>query len=279
LPPEAVVHELNSYKKNNYSAQNNSGRKASPPLPALQQETHIMTSVVLYEKRGAVGLITLNRPERRNAITQQLLTELFDCVEGADADSEVGAIVLSGQGKSFCSGIDLDYLATDNLVNPRGDGRDMVDVFQGCATPIIGAVSGYAITGGFELALNCDFLIADETACFMDTHAKIGIHPGWGMTQLLQQAVGRKRALQISLTCEKIPADKAFRWGIVNEVVTREALLPRALELADCVTAVNREMMHTVKSYIEVQNGAHVDEGLAREKAAFKAFASKVLKC
>ena len=238
-----------------------------------------MTSVVLYEKKGAVGLITLNRPERKNAITQQLLTELFDCVEKADADGEVGALVLCGQGSSFCSGIDLDCLATDNLVNPRGDGRDMVDVFQGCATPVIGAVSGYAITGGFELALNCDFLIADDSACFMDTHAKIGIHPGWGMTQLLQQAVGRKRALQISLTCEKIPSEKAFHWGLVNEVVPKEALLPRALELADRIAAVNREMMHTVKSYIEVQNGTHVDEGLAREKAAFKTFAATALKC
>ncbi|VFQ44477.1 enoyl-CoA hydratase-related protein [Desulfoluna butyratoxydans] len=238
-----------------------------------------MTPVVMYEKKGAVGLITLNRPERRNAITQQLLTELFDCVEKGDNDNDVGALVLCGQGTSFCSGIDLDCLATDNLVNPRGDGKDMVDVFQECATPVIGAVSGYAVTGGFELALNCDFLIADDTAYFMDTHAKIGIHPGWGMTQLLQQAVGRRRALQISLTCEKVPAEKAFGWGLVNEVVPREALLTRALELAESIASVNRAMMHTVKTFIEVQSGAHVDEGLAREKSAFKTFASKALKC
>ncbi|WP_300670631.1 enoyl-CoA hydratase [Desulfoluna sp.] len=237
-----------------------------------------MTSVVLYEKKGAVGLITLNRPERRNAITQPLLTELFNIVEAADADTEVGALVLTGQGSSFCSGIDLDCLATDNIVNPRGDGKDMVDVFQACATPIIGAVSGYAITGGFELALNCDFLVADETACFMDTHARIGIHPGWGMTQLLQQAVGRKRALQISLTCEKITAKKAFDWGLVNEVLSEETLLARALELAQSITSVNREMMQTVKGFIERQNAVHVNEGLSQEKAAFKTFAAKVLK-
>lgn len=237
-----------------------------------------MAPVVLYEKRGAVGLITLNRPERRNAITQQLLTELFDHVEAADADPGVGAVVLSGNGASFCSGIDLDCLATDNLVNPRGDGKDMADVFRGCATPIIGAVSGYAITGGFELALNCDFLIADESACFMDTHAKIGIHPGWGMTQLLQQAVGRKRALQISLSCEKIPADKAFAWGLVNEVVPQGALLPRAVALAETISGVNREMMHTVKSLIETQDNASLEEGIAREKTAFKAFASLFMK-
>lgn len=236
-----------------------------------------MTSIVLYEKKGAIGLITLNRPERRNAITQQLLVELFDIVEKADADIEVGAMVLMGKGNSFCSGIDLDCLATDNLVNPRGDGMDMVDVFKGCDTPIIGAVSGYAITGGFELALNCDFLIADETACFMDTHAKIGIHPGWGMTQLLQQAVGRKRALQISLTCEKVPAEKALAWGLVNEVVEKGAMLPRALELAESITSVNREMMQAVKGFIERQNTAHVDEGLQQEKEAFKTFASLML--
>ena len=236
-----------------------------------------MTSVVLYEKRGAVGLITLNRPDRKNAITQQLLTELFDSVEAADADTGVGALVLSGSGNSFCSGIDLDCLATDNLVNPRGDGKDMVDVFQGCDTPIIGAVSGYAITGGFELALNCDFLIADETACFMDTHAKIGIHPGWGMTQLLQQAVGRKRALQISLTCEKVSAEKAMGWGLVNEVVTNDTLLPRAIELAEKIASVNREMMQTVKGFIQKQDTVHADEGLRQEKKAFKQFASIAL--
>ncbi|BCS97060.1 enoyl-CoA hydratase [Desulfoluna limicola] len=236
-----------------------------------------MTSVVLYEKRGAIGLITLNRPDRKNAITQRLLTELFDSVEAADADPEVGALVLSGSGNSFCSGIDLDCLATDNLVNPRGDGKDMVGVFQGCETPIIGAVSGYAITGGFELALNCDFLIADETACFMDTHAKIGIHPGWGMTQLLQQAVGRKRALQISLTCEKISAEKALGWGLINEIVTEESLLPRAIELAKGIASVNRGMMQTVKGFIEKQSAIHADEGLRLEKEAFKAFASLAL--
>jgi enoyl-CoA hydratase len=236
-----------------------------------------MTPVILYEKRGSVGIITLNRPERRNAITQQLLTELFDGVEKANADTEVGAMVLTGMGNSFCSGIDLDCLSTDNLVNPRGDGKDMVDVFKECDTPIIGAVSGYAITGGFELALNCDFLIADDTACFLDTHAKIGIHPGWGMTQLLQQAVGRKRALQISLTCEKVPADKALAWGLVNEVVEKEAMLPRALELAERITSVNREMMQTVKGFIEKQDVAHLNEGLQQEKEAFKTFASHML--
>ena len=233
-----------------------------------------MPPVVLFEKRGTVGLITLNRPTRKNAITQQLLTELFDTVEKAGRDTDVGAMVLTGNGSSFCSGIDLDCLSTDNLVNPRGDGKDMVDVFKDCHTPIIGAVHGYAITGGFELALNCDFLIADGTACFMDTHAKLGIHPGWGMTQLLQQAVGRKRALQISLTCEKIPAQKAFDWGLVNEVTEAGALLPRALELATSIADVNRGMMQTVKGFIEKQDDESVGKGLCLEKEAFKRFAA-----
>ncbi|MCG8472243.1 MAG: enoyl-CoA hydratase-related protein [Desulfobacterales bacterium] len=232
---------------------------------------------VLYETSGAVGLIQLNRPHRKNAINQTLLVELYDALERADADDSIAGVVITGKGNSFCSGIDLECFATDNLLNPRGDGHGMLEVFQSIRKPIIGAIRGYAITGGFELALNCDFLLADPTACFMDTHAKLGIHPGWGMTQLLQQAVGRPRALQISLTGEKIPVQKALAWGLVNEVVEEETLLPRCFALVEMMAANNRPMVQIVKDLIEVQDSAHLKGALEVEGRGFSDFASQFM--
>jgi enoyl-CoA hydratase len=144
-----------------------------------------------------------------------------------------------------------------------------------CKKPIIGAVNGHAITGGFELALNCDFLIASEEAAFADTHAKVGIHPGWGMTQLLQQAVGIKMAKHMSLSCQFINAQTALRCGLVNEVVSQDQLIPRALEIALFISQTNETMMTTVKNLIEYQSTATLSESYEHERSEFHNFVSK----
>ena len=149
-----------------------------------------MERTVLFEVQDKVALITLNRPERHNAICQDLLVNLYNYVDEVADNDEIRVAIITGAGKSFCSGIDLSVIGKEDLLNPRGDGKDLPDVLRPCKKPIIGAINGNTITGSFELALNCDFLIASENARFTDSHAKIGIHPGWGMTQLLQQAVG-----------------------------------------------------------------------------------------
>ncbi|MCP4719729.1 MAG: enoyl-CoA hydratase/isomerase family protein, partial [Desulfobacteraceae bacterium] len=110
-----------------------------------------MNKSILYIKENQTAVITLNRPEKRNAINQDLLTNLYNAIEFASKDDEIFTIIITGNGKSFCAGIDLAALATENLFDPRGDGRDMVEVFKGCQKPILGAVNGHAITGGFEL--------------------------------------------------------------------------------------------------------------------------------
>jgi len=191
-----------------------------------------MDDPVLFDVENRIALITLNRPERRNAINQALLIMLYDYIEKITRDDDIRVAIITGNGSSFCSGLDLDIILTENLVDPRGDGSDLPDLINACKKPIIGAINGHAITGGFELALNCDFLIASEQASFADTHTKVGFHPGWGMTQLLQQAVGRRRARHMSFTCAFINAQKAYEWGLVNEVVTHDTLLPRAKEIA-----------------------------------------------
>ena len=164
-------------------------------------------------------------------------------------------------------------IKTENLFDPRGDGKDLPDVFGNCKKPIIGAVNGHAITGGFEIALNCDFLIASERACFADTHAKVGIHPGWGMSQLLQQAVGQQMARQLSFTCQFISAQKAMQCGLVNEVVPHGELISRTQQIATEICAVNQEMLGVVNDLIKYKNQVTLQEALAHERKGFREFA------
>ena len=231
-----------------------------------------MDRSIIYTRENQTAIITLNRPERRNAINQDLLCGLYNGIDAAANDDDICTIIITGNGKSFCSGIDLGALDTDNLFDPRGDGRDMVAVFNGCQKPIIGAVNGHAITGGFELALNCDFLIASENACFADTHSRVGIHPGWGMTQLLQQAVGQRMAKQMSLTCEFITAGKALQIGLVNEIVPEDRLIDQAKEIAGSIASVNRQMMLSVKHLIEYRKTASFEKAIMEERKGFRAF-------
>lgn len=235
-----------------------------------------MEKPLLFEVENGIALITLNRPERRNAFNQALLTAIYDAIDEVARNPEIKVAILTGAGKGFCSGIDLATIGTDNLFDPRGDGRDMPDVMGACAKPIIGAVNGHAMTGGFELALNCDFLIASELAQFADTHARVGIHPGWGMSQLLQQAVGARMARQMSFSCQFIDAHTALRAGLVNEVVPPERLIPRAKEIAAQICEANQDMLHTVKRLIEFRQGAVHDAAYAHERSEFRAFVEKM---
>jgi enoyl-CoA hydratase len=235
-----------------------------------------MEQPILFESDGPVAIIRLNRPERRNAINEALLRGLYDSLEKVANDGGIKVAIITGVGKAFCSGLDLDCLATDNLLDPRGDGRDMVDLFDACEKPVIGAINGYAITGGFELALNCDFLIASESASFADTHARVGIQPGWGMTQLLQQAVGRRMAKQMSFTGQFISAVKALQCGLVNEVVPDEELLPRARAIAEAICAVNYDMVVKIKGLIEYRDRALLNDAMTHERKGLKAMIASI---
>ena len=234
-----------------------------------------MGKTVLYEASGGVALITLNRPEKRNALNQDLMASLYDCIDRVAADGGVRAAVITGAGTAFCSGLDLKAIATDNLIDPRGDGKDLVDLLGACAKPFVGAVNGPAMTGGFELALNCDFLIASEQASFADTHVKMGIHPGWGMSQLLQQAVGQRMAKQMSLTCQFISAQEALRAGLVNEVVPADRLVPRAMEIGGYIAQLDPGMLRTMKGLIEHRDEDTLAGSLAHERRGFAAFVAK----
>lgn len=180
-----------------------------------------------------VAVVTLNRPQARNALSRNLREGIRATVARLDADPSVGAIVVTGAGTAFCAGVDTRELGADAV----SDIRPTATPFVSSATPLIGAVNGAAYTGGLELALACDFLVASERAAFADTHTRIGLMPGWGLTVLLAEAVGARRAREMSLSSAPIDALTALRWGLVNHVVPHEELLPFTLGIARQIAA------------------------------------------
>jgi enoyl-CoA hydratase len=200
---------------------------------------------VLVDVDDGVATITLNRPEARNAINGALGIGLARAVGDCEARDDVAAMVLTGRDPAFCAGADLKELSA-GAAAPRRPDDDPDDpyrrdefgqfAFRGPFPPrtkvLIGAVNGPAITGGFELALNCDFLVASEHARFADTHARVGVMPGWGLTVLLVETIGVRRARELSATGNFIDAQTALTWGLVNHVVPHDELVPFAQELA-----------------------------------------------
>ena len=198
--------------------------------------------MITTERHGPVALVVLDRPEARNALTATMIAALGTALAEADADPGVAAVVLTGRDPAFCAGLDLKDLARtyrDVAASPRGDDADRARISRGLTPettkPRIGAVNGPAVTGGLVLALGCDFLIASERATFADTHARVGVMPAGGMTIRLPQLIGVNRARQMSLTGNFVDATTACAWGLVNEVVPHDELLPRTLELAGAV--------------------------------------------
>jgi len=183
---------------------------------------------------GGVAIVTLDRPEARNALNAALRSALHRTMASLDSDPDVSVVVLTGADPAFCAGLDLKELAGDTTSLGGGFGRDseLRSPIPTMSKPVIGAINGVAITGGFELALACDFLVASENARFADTHTRVGILPGWGLTVLLPQAIGLRRAKELSCTGNFLDARTALDWGLVNHVVPHDELMPTALALA-----------------------------------------------
>ena len=185
---------------------------------------------------GRVATITIHRPEVRNALSSAVLAGLADAVDDCETDPEIDVMILTGEDPAFCAGLDLAELAAGELSLAFVVERDAPPWEQGPlprrTKPLIGAVNGPAVTGGLELALACDLLVASERARFADTHARVGILPGWGLTVLLPQAVGFRRAREMSATGNYVDAETALQWGLVNHVVPHDQLLGFCAQLA-----------------------------------------------
>lgn len=185
------------------------------------------SEIVLVDVVDRVATVTLNRPEARNALNAELIATVRARLHACDTAQDVDVMILTGTDPVFCAGLDLAYLA-DRM--EREAGSEPV-IFPDHpvpphAKPIIGAINGAAVTGGLEVALGCDFLVASERARFADTHARVGVVPGWRMSVQLPEAIGYRRAKEMSASGNFVDAQTALTWGLVNHVVPHEELLP-----------------------------------------------------
>lgn len=196
-----------------------------------------LNPVVLVEVLDRVAIVTLNRPEARNALNPELAAAFPEALLACEANPSVDAVVLTGSDPAFCAGFDLRELAGRERDGSTGAAPLYRAAIPPHRKPVIGAINGAAVTGGLELALACDWLIASERARFADTHAKVGVLPGWGLTVMLPEAIGIRRAKQMSATGQFVDAATALAWGLVNEVVPHDQLLVRACELAAACVA------------------------------------------
>lgn len=226
-------------------------------------------SLVLLEKNNGIALVTLNRPDALNALSIDMRSAIVKVFDELKEDDDVHAVVLTGAGRAFCAGLDLKELGSGGKDNLEAvSGANLQRAVVGCGKPVIGAVNGFAITGGFELALMTDFIIASEKAQFADTHSQVGIVPGWALSQKLPRLIGINRAKEVSLTGNFLDAHTAERWGLVNRVVSSEELVPTCLSLAEDIASADQRTLKTVKRIMDEGWNTTLDEGLAIEREA-----------
>jgi enoyl-CoA hydratase len=227
------------------------------PIPALYE-------TILVERRERVGLITLNRPRSLNALNTALSREVVAALRAFDADAHVGAVVIAGSPRAFAAGADIAELQTN----------DVFAAWQGVQAitkPIIAAVSGYALGGGCELAMMCDFIIAADDAHFGQPEIKLGILPGIGGTQRLTRSVGKALAMDLILTGRSINAAEAKASGLVARVVPAAELLQTALEAAHTIAGYNAPAVRMAKEAVNRAHEVSLAEGLLHERRLFQA--------
>jgi enoyl-CoA hydratase len=223
-------------------------------------------AAVLTERRDAVGIATLNRPEARNALNGALLSGIRTAMAELDADGDVAVVILTGADPAFCAGLDLKQLgASRSEARTGGVGNAGGGPWSTMGKPVIGAVNGPAVTGGLEIALQCDFLVASERARFADTHARVGLLPGWGLSVLLPQAVGIRKAREMSLTGAFLGADDALRFGLVNHVVAHDELLPTCGAIAAAIASADQRAARALLAEYRDVTSTTVADGLRIE--------------
>ena len=232
---------------------------------------------ILLETRGRVGLITLNRPQALNALNAQLIDELNQALDRLESDREIGCIVLTGSAKAFAAGADIKEMA--ELRYPQIYLDDLFHASDRVANrrkPMIAAVAGFALGGGCELALMCDFILAADTAKFGQPEIKLGVLPGMGGTQRLTHAVGKAKAMELCLTGRLMGAEEAERAGLVARIVPADRLLDEALDVAAQIAAKSLPIAMMVKESVNRAFEVSLSEGVRFERRVFHAaFASE----
>jgi enoyl-CoA hydratase len=229
-----------------------------------------MSNVLLVEKSEGIATLTLNRPETMNALSRELRCALVSAFRGIAADGDVGVVILTGAGRAFSAGVDLKELGGERptgLMDEKSD-DDIVGAMAATPQPIIGAVNGVAVTGGFEIALACDLLIAARGVRFADTHARVGILPGWALSVKLPRLIGISRAKELSLTGNFVSAERAEEWGLVNRVVEPAELMPACRALAQDMLSCDPVTMRGYKRLIDDGFALPLGDALAHERVA-----------
>jgi enoyl-CoA hydratase len=232
----------------------------------VQNGKDVMTSEeagsdhLLIDRFDRIALLTLNRPQARNALDSALIAALRAGVATAEADTSVDVVVITGADPAFCAGLDLQEMSDPDSELHRSlvDGSAPRAPWEPGAKPVIGAINGPCITGGLEIALHCDFLVASDRARFADTHVKVNAMPRWGMPVLLARAVGKSLAERMSLTGSPLDAAEALAAGLVTEVVGHSELLPRVSEIARSITGHDQRTVTTLASiYRTIESDAN----------------------
>ncbi len=225
------------------------------------------------ERREAVALIRLNRPEVLNALCLGLMEELAHTVRGLDADATVAVIVLTGNDKAFAAGADITEMKDVSYAYMLEDGglTRHCDSIANCNKPIIAAVAGYALGGGCELAMMCDFIIAADNARFGQPEVTIGTIPGFGGSQRLTRLVGKSRAMDMCLTGRMMNADEADRSGLVARVETLDSYLDVTLEAASKIAGYSRPVVSMAKQAVNLALETPLTQGIKSERQMFKA--------
>lgn len=237
-------------------------------------------SILLVEKSEGIATFTLNRPTAMNALSRELRATLAQAFSDLQNEPDIGVVILTGAGKAFSAGVDLKELGSASAT--RGDteaavvGREVVLAMAQCDRPIIGAINGVAVTGGLEVTLACDIIIASKAARFADTHARVGVLPAWGLSQRLSRVIGVYRAKEMSLTGNFLSAEQAEAWGLVNRVVTPEELMPTCRALAKDILSCVPEAVRDLKRIIDAGFATTLADGLKLEIEASRASVGRV---
>jgi enoyl-CoA hydratase/carnithine racemase len=228
------------------------------------------TEHLLVSTHEGIRTITLNRPDARNALTLAMRRTLKALFAQAGADDDVAVLVLTGTDPAFSGGVDVKELRTGSAAGREGEVTDPASALRAVPKPVIGAINGVCVTGGLELALGCDVLLASEHARFADTHAKLGLVPAWGMSAFLAQAVGTRRAVEMSLTGAFVDATEALRDGLVNQVVPHAELMVRTYEMAAAMRDLEPTARATILELYRRGRGVPAEEALVLEHEMFE---------
>ncbi|OGA23578.1 MAG: hypothetical protein A3H34_04790 [Betaproteobacteria bacterium RIFCSPLOWO2_02_FULL_67_19] len=228
---------------------------------------------LLIDVTEGVATVTLNRPKQLNALSRQLRSNLLVALQELNRDDDVGAIIFTGAGdKAFSVGLDLKELEAAPLDQAEmGVDCPVMQAFAALRKPTIAAINGYAVAGGFEVALNCDIPVASTNARFADTHARVGVVPAWGMTQYLAMQIGPVRARYLSFTGNYVEARTAKEWGLVLEVLSPDELMPYCRQLARDILTCDRQTLRAVREAIRVGLHQTAQQGLMLEADLAKA--------